>query len=102
MRILEENEINYTIDDILDAIADELGFSAIRSTDTIYYINITSDYQLVVDFEKDITIDLKLDRMELDLSDSTNEVDSLITVCESAIEITDIIKRMTGEEDNTE
>lgn len=102
MRILEENEINYNVDDILDAIMDELGFSAVNLSNEVYYINITSNYRLVINFEDNITIELKLTETTIDLSESTGEVESLVTACESAIEITNIVKRMAGEERSTE
>lgn len=102
MRILEENEINYNIDDILDAIMDELGFSAVNLSDKAYYINITNNHRLIINFEGNITIELKLTETTIDLSENTSEVESLVTACESAIEITNIVKRMTGEERSTE
>lgn len=97
MRILEENEINYSIEDILDAINDELGFSAIKIKDKEYIIKITNSYNLFINFNNEIKIELRIKNIPIDMSESTSEVETLVTAGESSIEIVNLINRMTGE-----
>jgi len=102
MRILKESEINYSIEDIIDAINDELGFSAIKVSSTLYRFALTNSYKLMVDFDDEISIYLKLNDDTIDVSEGTAEVEALVTACESSIEIVNIIERMTtgGAEDD--
>ena len=98
MRIFEANEVNYSIDDILDAITDELGFSAIKGFGDSYTIKLTSEVNLTIDFEDEISIFVELPE-KLDISQGLEEVETTITALESVIEIEGIIQRMTiGEE----
>lgn len=97
MRILKESEINYVVEDIINEINNELGFSAIKVSDNFYVIKITSDYELSIDFTDNIKVELSINNESIDLSEGTSEVEALITACESAIEIVGIIDRMTSE-----
>lgn len=97
MRILEENEINYNIEDIINAVNDELGFSMIRTSDSTGDFRLGSGIKLSVNFDNDIKVVLKFPSDEVDMSESYSQSESYSTAIESAQEIVDIIRRMTGE-----
>lgn len=96
MKILENSEVNYSVDDIIEAIEDQLGFSLVRVSDSTYYIVLGSDLRLIIDFLGEVDISLKLPSKVVNMSDKTSEVEALISAAESSIEVVDIIKRMTG------
>ena len=98
MRILEENELNYSVEDIVDAINDELGFSMVSTDDDEGYFILGSQIKLKVNFQDDIEIILELPSTKVDMSVSSSEVETYATAIESAQSIADIIKRMTGGE----
>lgn len=98
MRILEENELNYSVEDIVNAINDELGFSMVGSDENEGYFLLGRQIKLRVNFQDEIEIILDLPSSEVDMSTSTSEIETYATAIESAQSITDIIKRMTGGE----
>lgn len=100
MRILEDNGVNYTVDDISDAVRDELGFSIIKENENEWYYRLGSGIKLSVNFIDDIEIILEFPDKEVDMSENYSKSESYSTAIESAQSITDIIRRMTGEGDS--
>ena len=99
MRILEETEITYNIDDISDAINSELGFSMIKKSPTKGYFMLGSNVIVNVDFDNggDIDLSIKFPSREIDLSETTSELEMYATAIESVLQIRDILLTMTGE-----
>lgn len=98
MKIVED--ISYSIDDIIDALNDELGLSYIKSTDNKGYINLGKGIKLVIVFNED---EMKLDsvRLEfptsrLDMTDNYTEAELYSSSIETSCQAIDIVKRMTG------
>ena len=90
--------MNYSVEDIVDAINDELGFSMVSTDDDEGYFILGSQIKLKVNFQDDIEIILELPSTKVDMSVSSSEVETYATAIESAQSIADIIKRMTGGE----
>lgn len=101
MRIFNEetnSELAYNIDDVIDAINDELGFSAIKNGDSSYYFMLGSSIKLTLDFSTGETI-LTLPSSEYDLTDDSSEIEIIASAIESAETILEITSRMSEEDD---
>lgn len=100
MRILEDNELNYSIDDIVDAISGDVGFSMVKTTDTKGYFMLGSQIKLSVNFDNDgeITAELNLPSEDYDMTEGYSQVEMISTAIESAVQIVEIIRRMSKED----
>lgn len=98
MRIVEE--INYSIDDIIDSINDELGFAYIKTTDSKGYINLGQGIKINIEFNE---AERKLDKFELsfprkdvDMTNSCTTAELYSSSIESAVQVIDLIKIKLG------
>ena len=102
MRILEDNELNYSIDDIIDAVNEELGFSMIKSGPTKGYFMLGNKIKASVDFTDEITVELEFPKTKLDMMKEGVLAEAYAAAIESVDQIIDIIERMTGEVDEND
>lgn len=98
MKIVEN--INYSIDDVIDAVNDELGFSYIRSSDSSGYINLGKGIKVLISFNPDRreleSIRLSFPEKIISLLDSNVQAELYSSTIESAVQISDLIKSMLG------
>ena len=101
MRILEETEISYNLDDIADAIDSELGFSMIKRSPTKGYFMLGNDIVVNFGFDSEGEVDLtvKFPSKEVDVSENISKLEMYATAIESVFQIRDIISNMTGGQD---
>lgn len=103
MRVFNESDLNYSTEDIIASINDELGFSLVReSGEGSGYFILGTQIKLYVDFKDEINIELRFPDSIVELSTSTSQAETYATAIESAIEIVNIIDRMTGGNINEE
>lgn len=102
MRICEESSITYSIEDIIDQINNELGFSVVKTSDTTGYILLGNQIKLLINFDEIVSVKLKFPTAVIDISEGTSQVELYSTALDSSTEVYDIIKRMTGEDRNEE
>lgn len=98
MRIIED--ITYSIDDIIDQINSQLGFSYVDTSDHEGYILIGNGMKLSLtfdEFEKQLnSAEFSLPNQSFDLVESPATTDIYASGLESASQIVDLINRMLG------
>lgn len=99
-------DISYSIDDIVDQINNEFGFSFIKegeddSQGTILLANGVKLYIKFNESERKLdSAEIGFPSMRIDISDSQSAAELYSESIESAIQIVDLIKRMLGSEKN--
>ena len=93
---MSSNEINE------NEVEDELGFSGVKTSETNGFFILGSQVRLNLLIKEDNSLRVKLvfPSKELDLSETTARADIYSSAIESAIQIVDIINRMTGGAEN--
>lgn len=102
MKILEENELNYSLEDIIDAINDELGFSFVKSSPSKGYFMMGNKINVYVDFSDEISVKIRFPQDEINMVEDEVLAEAYATAIESTSQIIDIINRMTGEIDQND
>lgn len=99
MRIIED--ISYSIDDMIDAINEELGFAYIKSSEDTGYINLGQGIKLEFEFNTHKpSVTLVFPNKEINVTKSVNMMELYSSAIESTAQILDVIDRMTpGHED---
>ena len=88
-------EDNYSLNDIIDDIEDELGFSFVHEEDNTGYFILGQKIKLFIDFNGNIKISLEMPDNSVDFTQGKSRAEALVSALESSIEIYDIIQRMT-------
>lgn len=98
MTIIED--INYSIEDVIDQIKETFGFIYTRSSDTSGFILLGSGVRLEIEFKDEgkglESALIKFPRKEFDLAESSAMADLYSSCIESAVQIVDLINRMIG------
>lgn len=88
-------DTTYTIEDINNAILDELGFSVIMTSPTKGYIILGNGLKLSIKYyTNDIKVDLEHLDPITDIMNNTLLVESYITALESSLSVVEIIDRL--------
>lgn len=94
MRIIED--IEYSIDDMIDAINEELGFAYVKSSDSTGYINLGKGIKLEFEYNgHKPSVTLVLPSREINVTESVQMMELYSVAIESTAQILDVIDRMT-------
>lgn len=99
MRILEER--GYSIDDIINQVKDDLGFTYNSQGDFKGNFKLGDEVVLELEFNEDHVLDsavVKLKSNEVDLVKDNQQADIILAAIESAQQIVDLFNRMIGED----
>lgn len=95
MRIIED--INYSLDDIIEAIDDELGFAYIKSSESEGYINLGKGIRLEFEFNAHKpSVVLVFPDNEINVTENVNVMELYSSAIESTAQIMDVVDRMVG------
>ena len=94
MRIIED--IEYSIDDMIDAINEELGFAYIKSSEDTGYINLGQGIKVEFEFRSHKpSVVLVFPDNEINVTKNVNVMELYSSAIESTAQILDVIDRMT-------
>lgn len=98
--ILEDINTGYEVQDILDEIENQLGFSFVSVSDNSGYFLISGKIKFYIDFDspQGITMEIRLPEKNIDITDNDSLIELYSSSFESISQIRQVIMDMIGED----